>query len=148
MCRDRGYAQLPARPLDFFDNVKTAVEDELVQVARLLGEARLAIATLLARAKLVLEQRIVLGADYGEVVAHRLDWPCLCVWCLLVDLLCRCFCCCCCCCCCWRVAIGQSSGRWAFAGGMSSECGRVGRWSSHSLSRDDIQSRQRQLSGG
>ncbi len=47
------------------------MQDELVQVAQLLGEARLAIAALLRRAELVLEQRVVLGADDGEVVAHR-----------------------------------------------------------------------------
>lgn len=50
------------------------MENELVQVARLLGEAGLAIAALLARAELVLEERVVLGADYGEVVAHGLGW--------------------------------------------------------------------------
>lgn len=46
------------------------MQDKLVQVPGLLGEARLPIAALLACAELVLEERVVLGADDGEVVAH------------------------------------------------------------------------------
>lgn len=61
---------LPVGPLDFFDYVETAVDDELVELSRLFGEARHAVAALFAGAKVILEQRIVLGADDGEVVAH------------------------------------------------------------------------------
>lgn len=46
------------------------MDDELVQVPRLLAEARLAVAALLAGAELVLEQRVVLRANDGEVVGH------------------------------------------------------------------------------
>lgn len=45
----------------------------------LLGEARLTIAALLRGAELVLKQGIILGADYGEVVAHRVA-ICICRW--------------------------------------------------------------------
>lgn len=61
---------LPVRPLDFFNNVQTAVDDELVQLSRLFGEARHAVAALFAGAKVILEERVVLGADDGEVVTH------------------------------------------------------------------------------
>ena len=61
---------MPRRPLQLFDNVQTAVQDELVQVPRLLAEASLAVAPLLARAEFVFEERVVLRADYSEVVAH------------------------------------------------------------------------------
>lgn len=51
---------------------------------RRLGEARLPVAALLAGAELVLEQRVVLGADDGEVVAHDCRWwwpvPAAAVW--------------------------------------------------------------------
>lgn len=51
------------------------MQDELVQVSHLFGEAGLAIAALLRGAELVLEQGIVLGADNGKVVAHRAAAP-------------------------------------------------------------------------
>lgn len=60
------------------------MQDKLVQVPRRLGEARLPVAALLAGAELVLEQRVVLGADDGEVVAHDCRWwwpvPAAAVW--------------------------------------------------------------------
>lgn len=59
-------------PLHFFYNVQTAVQDELVHMPRRLVETRHAVAALLRGAKLMLEQRVVLGADDGEVVRHFL----------------------------------------------------------------------------
>jgi hypothetical protein len=48
-------------------------------MARLLGEAWLAVETLLACAELVLEEWVVLGADYGKVVAHCCNYrPIMC----------------------------------------------------------------------
>lgn len=46
------------------------MQNDLVQVPDLLGKARLAIAALLRGPKLVLEQRVILGADNGKIVAH------------------------------------------------------------------------------
>lgn len=63
------------RPLHFLCDIQTRVQDELVQVSHLFGEAGLAIAALLRGAELVLEQGIVLGADNGKVVAHRAAAP-------------------------------------------------------------------------
>lgn len=57
-------------PLHLLHDIQRAVQDELVQVAGLVAEAREAVAALLRRAKLVLEQRVVLGANDGEVVGH------------------------------------------------------------------------------
>jgi hypothetical protein len=59
-----------ASPLHLLDNVQTRVHDELVHVARLVAEPRLAVAALLGRPKLMLEERVVLGADYDKVVGH------------------------------------------------------------------------------
>lgn len=56
--------------MNLLDDIQTAVYDELVHVPGLLAEARLAIAALLRRPELVLEERVVLRADYGEVVRH------------------------------------------------------------------------------
>lgn len=42
----------------------------MVQLSRLFGEARHAVAALFAGAKVILKERVVLGADNGEVVAH------------------------------------------------------------------------------
>lgn len=64
------YIQLPVIPLHLLDDVQRAVQDELVQVAGLVREARLPIAALLGGAELVLEEGVVLGADDGEVVGH------------------------------------------------------------------------------
>ncbi len=47
------------------------MHNELVHVARLLGEARDAVAALLAAAELVLEDGVVLGAYDGEVVGRH-----------------------------------------------------------------------------
>lgn len=69
------YLHLTMRPLHFLCNIQTRVQDELVQVSHLFGEAGLAIAALLRGAELVLEQGIVLGADNGKVVAHRAAAP-------------------------------------------------------------------------
>lgn len=64
----RGNVHLPIVPLDFFHNIERAVQDELVQMTSLVAEAGLAVAALLGGAELVLEERIVLGADDGEVI--------------------------------------------------------------------------------
>lgn len=84
-------SHLPAPPLHLLDDVEAAVYDELVHVPGLLAEARLAVAALLRRPELVLEERVVLRADDGEVVRHlpvfRFDslsvdhlrrWACFC----------------------------------------------------------------------
>jgi hypothetical protein len=57
-------------PLNLLDDVQRAVQDELVQVAGLVREARLPIAALLGGSELVLEDGVVLGADDGKVVGH------------------------------------------------------------------------------
>lgn len=64
------YIQLSVIPLHLLDDVQSAVQDELVQVAGLIREARLPIAALLGSAELVLEEGVVLGADDGKVVGH------------------------------------------------------------------------------
>lgn len=64
------YTHLAGAPLNLLDDVKTAVDDELVHVPGLLGEARLAVAAGLGGAELVLEERVVLRPDYDEVVGH------------------------------------------------------------------------------
>lgn len=56
--------------MHLLDDVQAAVDDELVHVPGLLAEARLAVPALLRRAELVLEERVVLRADDGEVVRH------------------------------------------------------------------------------
>jgi hypothetical protein len=61
---------LPLSPLDFFDYVEAAVEDELVEVADLVVEARLAVAAGFGGAELVLEEGVVLRPDDDEVVRH------------------------------------------------------------------------------
>ena len=58
------------RPLHLLGNVQARVQDQLVHMPHLVGEARLAVAALLRGAELVLEEGVVLGADNGEVVAH------------------------------------------------------------------------------
>lgn len=61
---------MPVIPLHLLGHIQRAMQDELVQVPRLVAEAREPVAALLGRAELVLEQRIVLRADDGEVVRH------------------------------------------------------------------------------
>ena len=46
------------------------MDDERVHAAGIVGEARDAVAALLGGAEFVLEERVVLGADYGEVEGH------------------------------------------------------------------------------
>lgn len=65
-----GDVHLALCPLDLLDHVETAVQDELVQVADLLVEARLAVAAGLGGAELVLEEGVVLRPDDDEVVGH------------------------------------------------------------------------------
>lgn len=46
------------------------MQDELVEVADLVAEARLTVAALLRGAKLVLKEGVILSADDRKVVAH------------------------------------------------------------------------------
>lgn len=57
-------------PLHFFNDIKAAVDDKLVEVSCLLGEVCLAISTLLGCAKLVLKLRVVLRANNSKIVGH------------------------------------------------------------------------------
>lgn len=61
---------LTAGPLHLLEYVQRAVHDELVHGPRLVGEVRRAVAALLRRAELVLEEGVVLRADYHKVVRH------------------------------------------------------------------------------
>lgn len=61
---------LTARPLHLLEYIQRAVHDELVHGPRLVGEVRRAVAALLRRAELILEEGVVLRADYHEVVRH------------------------------------------------------------------------------
>lgn len=65
-----GNPQLAVVPLDLLDDVQAAVQDKLILMAGLLGEAGVAVAALLGRPELVLEDGVVLGADDGKVVRH------------------------------------------------------------------------------
>lgn len=57
-------------PLYFFDNVETAVNDELVHVPGLRAKSGNAVSTSLGSAKFMFEERIVSRADYCKVVRH------------------------------------------------------------------------------
>ena len=61
---------LAAGPLHLLEDVERAMHDELVHGPRLVGEVRRAVAALLRRAELVLEEGVVLGADYHKIVRH------------------------------------------------------------------------------
>ncbi len=56
--------------MNLLHDVQTAVYNELVHVAGLLGKPGLAVAAGLRRPELVLEERVVFGPDYDEVVGH------------------------------------------------------------------------------
>lgn len=62
----RMYVHSPLHPLHLLDNVERGVHDKLIQIVAVLAEAGDAVAALLGRAKGVLEQRRVLGADDGK----------------------------------------------------------------------------------
>ena len=62
------YAQSVVSPLYFFDNVETAVNDELIHVSGLIAKASNAISTSLGSTKFMFEKRIVSCADDGEIV--------------------------------------------------------------------------------
>lgn len=62
------YTQSVVSPLYFFDNVETAVNDELVHVSGLIAEASNAISASLGSAKFMFEKRVVSCADDGEIV--------------------------------------------------------------------------------
>ncbi|KAH0356758.1 hypothetical protein KCU81_g432, partial [Aureobasidium melanogenum] len=62
------YTQSVVSPLYFFDDVETAVNDELVHVSGLITEASNAVSSSLGSAKFMFEKRIVSCADDGEIV--------------------------------------------------------------------------------
>jgi len=55
-------------PLYFLDNVKTAVNDELIHVSGLMAKAGNAVSTSLGSAKFMFEEGVVSCADDCEVV--------------------------------------------------------------------------------
>lgn len=65
-------SQLAVVPLHLLHYIQAAVEDELVHVPVLLGEMRLAVTALFRCAEFILEDRIILCANDGKVVRHRL----------------------------------------------------------------------------
>lgn len=62
------YTQSVVSPLHFFDNVETAVNDELVHVSGFVTKASNAISTSLGSAKFMFEERVVSCADDSEIV--------------------------------------------------------------------------------
>lgn len=50
------------------------MKNELVQMTDLVTEARLAVAALFGGTELMLEQRVVLGANDGKVVTHNVAY--------------------------------------------------------------------------
>jgi len=65
-----GNLQSIVAPLDFFDNVKTAMHNELVHMPRFLSKSCYAIAASFGCAEFDLEQRVVPRSNDGEVVGH------------------------------------------------------------------------------
>jgi hypothetical protein len=61
---------LSPSPLHILDDIKTTMDDELVEISRVQREAGLAIAALLGCSEFVLEERVVFGADYAKIVRH------------------------------------------------------------------------------
>jgi hypothetical protein len=55
-------------PLNFLDDIKTAVDDKLVHVSGFMAKAGNAVTTGLGSAKLMFEERVVPRTDDGEVV--------------------------------------------------------------------------------
>jgi hypothetical protein len=55
-------------PLNFFNNIETAVDDELVHVSGFMAKAGNAVSTGLGSTKLVFEKRVVPRTDDSEVV--------------------------------------------------------------------------------
>lgn len=64
-------AHLIVEPLQFVDDVETAVHDEGIHTAGFRAEASNAVTTLLRGAEFELEEWIIFGADDAEVVGHR-----------------------------------------------------------------------------
>jgi len=56
--------------LYFLDDIQTAVHDELIHMSSLLCESRNAISALFRSAEFIFEQRVILCADYSEIVRH------------------------------------------------------------------------------
>jgi hypothetical protein len=68
-------SHLAVPPLHLLNYVQATVHDELVHVPSLLREPRLSVPALLAGAELMLEERVILRADYAEVIRHDLEVP-------------------------------------------------------------------------
>ncbi len=64
------WAHLVVGPLELVGEVEAAVDDEGVHVAGFGGEAGDAVAALFGGAEFELEERLVVSADYAEVVGH------------------------------------------------------------------------------
>jgi len=62
--------QILTNPLHLLNQIQRGVHEELVHVQRFRAELRDAIAALLRGAEGELEERVVEGADDGEVVGH------------------------------------------------------------------------------
>lgn len=61
---------LPTAPLYFFHNIQATVDNELIHMPCLLREFGNPVTTLFRGPKLMLEERIVLRANYGKVERH------------------------------------------------------------------------------
>ena len=66
--REWKIVQSVVSPLDFFHNVETAVNDELVHMSGLIAKAGDAVSTSLGSTKFMLEERVVSRADDSEIV--------------------------------------------------------------------------------
>jgi hypothetical protein len=64
------HSQVFRSPLNFLYHVECCMYDELVHVCCLLSELGRAITARLRRAKLMLEERVILRTNDGEVVRH------------------------------------------------------------------------------
>jgi hypothetical protein len=62
------YIQSVVSPLHFFDDIETAMDDELVHVSGLMAETGNAVSTSLGSAEFMFEEGIISRADDGEVV--------------------------------------------------------------------------------
>ena len=66
--RECKIVQSVVSPLDFFHNVETAVNDELVHMSGLIAKAGDAVSTSLGGTKFMFEKRVVSRADDSEIV--------------------------------------------------------------------------------
>ena len=66
------HVQILTNPLHLLHQIQRGVHEELVHVQGFRADFRLAIAALFRGAEGEFEERVVEGADYGEVVGHLL----------------------------------------------------------------------------